>query len=205
LLETELGLALCHDEAGQHDEAGRGYERALETARRLGSPDPLCKTLRNVGLYYVEREPDRGMALLREAARTAQASAAELARSRMALGIRLQHLGELAEAREALTQGLAGIDPAEPDAICARSHLRAIEEHASCGCGEIGKEYEAQLERIIRERLPPDLAVRIEFGPDGAVSIHASRALVEAEGRLLADTVNLAMTEMRQRIKATYG
>jgi tetratricopeptide (TPR) repeat protein len=127
VLETELGLALCHEEAGEQDEARRGYERALETARRLASPDPLCKTLRNVGLYYIEREPDRGMALLREAARTAQASAVELARSRMALGIKLQHLGELAEARETLTQGLTGIDPAEPDAICARSHLRAIE------------------------------------------------------------------------------
>jgi hypothetical protein len=95
---------------------------------------------------------------------------------------------------------LADIDQAHPDAMCGRSHLRAIETSQSCGCGNAGYEVRLQIERIVRERLPPGLLDRLEI--DGAnVGIHVTRALSDDEARLVADATDLAMAEMRKRIQ----
>lgn len=204
VLDAELGIALTHDKAGRHEDAARHYERAIEQARANGNPADTSKALRNAGLYFVQHDADRGLALLREAADAREARGEERARSRIALGIQLQHRGELAEARDRLAGGLAEIDASHPDAICGRSHLRAIEEKHSCGCGDVGGEIHAQVERIVRERLPEGMLDRIVFDGDN-VGIHVTRALTEDEARLVADTVDLAMSEMRNRIRATYG
>jgi tetratricopeptide (TPR) repeat protein len=203
-LQVERGIALALDKAGDTAAAAKGYEHAIESARASGSPEELCTTLRNAGLFFVQHDPDRGLALLRDAAEATREPCEERARSRVALGIQLQHQGQLAEARDRLATALAEIDPAHPDALCGRSHLRAIEEKQSCGCGDVGNEVHALVERIVRERLPAGLLDRIEF--DGAnVGVHVTRPLDEKEARLVADTVDLAMSEMRKRIQATYG
>jgi tetratricopeptide (TPR) repeat protein len=207
VLQAHLGLALTYDKAGDHVAAACGYDDAIEHARAQGTPEDLCKTLRNAGLYFVQRDGDRGLAMLREAADLVREPCEERARSRIALGIQLQHRGELAEARDRLASALAEIDATHPDAMCGRSHLGAIEQKQSCGCGDVGTEVHAQVERIVRERLPAGLLERIEFtGEHGEnVGIHVTRALSEGEARLVADTVDLAMSEMRKRIRATYG
>jgi tetratricopeptide (TPR) repeat protein len=204
VLQVERGLGLAHDKAGDHAAAARDYERAIACARSHGSPADLSATLRNAGLYFVEREGDRGLAMLREAVSAAPGSGEERSRSGIALGIQLQHRGALDEARTVLAAALGAIDPAHPDAICGRSHLRAIEEEQSCGCGDVGREVYAQVERIVRERLPSGLVDRIDF-EGGKVDIRVTRALSEAEARQVADTVDLAMSEMRKRIAQTYG
>src|SRR5262249_5281571 len=153
------------------------------------------KTLRNAGLYLAKHDRDAGLARLRAAVDVADAPAEERARSCAALGIQLQHAGELTEARELLASATSALDPAHPDAICAKSHLRAIEEKGSCGCGDTLEEVHAQVERIVRERLPEGLLDRIEF-QEGNVGIHVTRVLTDDEARLVADTVGLAMAEM---------
>jgi hypothetical protein len=142
--------------------------------------------------------------MLREAVSGAPASGEERSRSGIALGIQLQHRGALDEARTVLAAALGAIDAAHPDAICGRSHLRAIEEKHGCGCGDVGREVYAQVERIVRERLPSGLVDRIDFD-GGKVDIRVTRALSEAEARQVADTVDLAMSEMRKRIAQAYG
>jgi tetratricopeptide (TPR) repeat protein len=204
VLQAERGLGLVHDRAGDHAAAARDYERAISLARTKGSAEEMCATLRNAGLYFVERDPDRGLALLREAADTMAEPSEERARSRIALGIQLQHRGALVDARARLASALAEIDAAHPDAMCGRSHLRAIDEKQSCGCGDTKEEIHAQVERIVRDRLPAGLLDRIAFDGEN-VGIHVTRALTEDEARLVADTVDLAMSEMRARIRATYG
>jgi tetratricopeptide (TPR) repeat protein len=204
VLDAELGIALTYDKAGRHEVAARHYERAIGHARANGTPADVRKALRNAGLYFVQHDANRGLALLREAADARHDRGEERARSLIALGIQLQHRGELAEARDRLASGLGEIDAAHPDAMCGRSHLRAIEEKQSCGCGDVGGEIHAQVERIVRERLPEGLLDRIDFDGNN-VGIHVTRVLTEDEARLVADTVDLAMSEMRSRIRATYG
>jgi len=206
VLQAELGIALAHDKAGDGAAATGDYERAIAFARAHASPEDLAMTLRNAGLYFVRLDAhrERGMELLREAVAASPGPGEERARSGIALGIQLHHRGELAGARERLVGALAEIDPAHPDAMCGRSHLRAIDEKQSCGCGDVGGEVHAQIERIVRDRLPPGLLDRIDFEGTN-VGIHVTRALSEDEARLVADTVDLAMAEMRTRIRATYG
>jgi hypothetical protein len=68
----------------------------------------------------------------------------------------------------------------------------------------VSSEIHGQVERIVRVRLPEGLLDRIEF--DGAdIQIHVTRALDEDEARLVADTVDLAMSEVRTRIRSRYG
>ncbi len=203
-LDAELGIALCHDNEGNEPGATVAYERALAMARELGSPVALCKTARNAGLYFVRGNPERGLSLLREAQAVEGAPLEEKARAGVALGIQLQHRELLAEARPILARALTLLDAAHPDAICGRSHLQAIEEKQSCGCGDTRAEIHTQVERIVRERLPEGLLDRLEFEPDN-VNIHVTRALSESETRLVADTVDLAMAELRRRIGAAYG
>lgn len=203
-LDAELGIALCHDKDGDEASATAGYERALAMARELRSPDALSKTARNAGLYFVRWNPDRGLSLLREAQAVEGAPLEDKARAGVALGIQLQHRELLADARPILARALTLLDPMHPDAICGRSHLQAIEEQQSCGCGDTRAEIHAQVERLVRKRLPDGLLDRLEFEPDN-VNIHVTRPLSESETRLVADTVDLAMAELRRRIGDTYS
>jgi tetratricopeptide (TPR) repeat protein len=203
-IEAELALALAYDQQGADAEATRAYEEAERRARAAGSADWLCQALRNAGLFFLKQSPERGLALLREAAAVPGASAEEHARSQIALGIRLQHGHDLAGARALLVSALAALDPVHPDAECAQSHLRAIDERGSCECDGVSREVHAQLERVVRERLPEGLLESIAL-TDGKVSIHVTRAMTDAEARLVADTVDLAMAEMGKRHSRVYG
>ena len=198
-IDAELGLALCDDDAGQREQATIRYEQAGRLARALGSPALLCKTLRNAGLHLVKTAPEQGLALLTEATGLADVPADENARARLALGIQLQHRGELGVARQHLAAGLAIIDGADRDAICARGHLRAIEEAGSCGCGAPSAELHAQIERMIRARLPKALVASVDFS-DGLASVRVTRPIDDREARLVADTVDLAIAELRARL-----
>lgn len=200
-IDAGLGLGMCHEAVGDLPLATECYERVVVRARRHGAAETLVKALRNAGLFFVERDSQRGLVLLREAVSVPHAPPGELALTRLALGIQLQHRGELGEAQALLAAGLAAMEPTHPDAICARSHLRAIEQQGSCGCGQPADEVHAQVERIVRDRLPPGLLEALEFG-EGGVSIRVTRSLTESEARLVADTVELAMTELRKRLAA---
>jgi tetratricopeptide (TPR) repeat protein len=203
-VEAELAVALAYDQQGAEAEATRAYEEAERRARLAGSAEWLCQALRNAGLFFLKQDRERGLALLREAGTVPGASAEEHARSQIALGIRLQHDRDIAGARPFLVSGLATLDPAHPDAECAQSHLRAIDERGSCECDGVSREVHAQLERIVRERLPEGLLESIAL-TDGEVSIHVTRVMTDAEARLVADTVDLAMAEMRKRHSRLYG
>jgi tetratricopeptide (TPR) repeat protein len=198
-LDADLGIALTFDHAGDHDHAAPRYEWAVDHARSIGTPEALSKGLRNAGLYFVAHDEGRGLALLREAVAITDAPKEELARSQLSLGMQLQHRAHLDEARTLLVTALTAIEQTHPDAICARSHLKAIDEKRSCGCGDVTSEIHAQVLRIVQGRLPVGLLDRLEFSADG-VGIHVTRELSEDETRLVADTVDLAMTEMRKRI-----
>ncbi|CAN5900904.1 hypothetical protein BH11MYX4_BH11MYX4_58080 [soil metagenome] len=210
-LDAELGIGLANDKLGDHDEAARWYTTVEEHARTTArsEPETLAKVLRNAGLYFAGREDHRarGRELLEEAAAIADGGA-ERARAAIALGINLQHSGELAKAKTWLADGLSTLESAHPDAICGRSHLKAASEHGDCGCGNSRDEVHAEIERLIRAHLAPDvhdLIASISFGDNYAVNLEVLRDLEEGEQRQLADAVELGMAELRSRIRQVYG
>jgi tetratricopeptide (TPR) repeat protein len=210
-LDAELGIGLGNDKIGNHEEAARCYATVEEHARALGSAEPatLAKALRNAGLYFAGREEHRarGRKLLQEAAAIA-GGGAERARAAIALGINLQHSGELAEAKTWLADGLSTLESAHPDAICGRSHLKAASEHGECGCGKPRDEINAEIERLIRAHLAPSLHEVIDsisIDENHKVDLVVLRDLEATEQRQLADAVQLGLADLKSRIREVYG
>jgi tetratricopeptide (TPR) repeat protein len=204
LLTTELGLGLACEEAQDIAGATSWYETAVARARRVSTPDQLAGALRNAGIYFARREPERGLSLLREAVNSASPASETHARSMCALGIELQHRGERDEAATLLRRTIAKLAGLHPDAVCASSHLGAIERNASCGCGEIDTELSQRVEAMVRAQLDCDfiVAVRVE---QGKVTVETSRDLAEDEARRVEQAIELSRAELRRQQRRLYG
>ena len=103
----------------------------------------------------------------------------------------------IADATTWLADGLSTLDSAHPDAICGRSHLMAASQHGECGCGRPRDEIHAEVERLIRANLAPnlhELIGSISFGEDDAVELGDLEA---SEQRQITDAVELGMADMR--------
>jgi tetratricopeptide (TPR) repeat protein len=156
-LQAVLGLALALGDAGQQDKSLAAYEDALGRADRLGEPGLQAQVRRNYGLYLADlhRDSDAESQLRLALARVLQAGDAELlGRCQVALGTFLQHGGNHEEAPQLLREALRQLDPAHPNAVCARSHLNALESGQACSCGDSGKVLAEALQAFALARLP---------------------------------------------------
>ena len=202
-----LGLALAQSEAGDAEAALATYRDARERATALGVADLQVKVLRNTGLLLsqMDRRADAEKDL-RAATELAERSGEEpeLGACRSALGIFLQHGGALEEARTLLQRAVAGLDPANPDALCAQSHLQAIDTKSACGCGDMTDSIAASLERMVQAELPEGLLERLELeitDEDVRISVHLLREPTPEELERLQSAVHRADATLRERIK----
>jgi len=156
-LQAVLGLALAQSDASQREEAIASYRDALARARSLGQPALVAKVRRNYGLLLadLQRRDEAQLELDSAVADARESSDREmLGRSQIALAIFLQHGGQLDDARKCLEAGIPLLDAASADAICGRSHLEAIVNHKSCGCGDTGAALAAAFREFVLARLP---------------------------------------------------
>jgi tetratricopeptide (TPR) repeat protein len=217
-LDAVLALALAQDEAGAPEEAERSYEEALARAGRLGERARLARALRNYALFLSSATQAAGPGqpartrgdaatvferALAEA--TASGSAEELGRVRIGLGIFRQHAGDLDGARALLEAALGDLPPSHADTLYARSHLQAIVEKRSCGCGDMSGAVGAALREMIEAELPEgllrDLSVRLR--PDGSpdIRVELARAPEPEEAELLERVVHQAVSLLGEQIR----
>ncbi|MFE9960480.1 hypothetical protein [Micromonospora sp. NPDC005299] len=78
------------------------------------------------------------------------------------LGLFLQHEARLPEARTVLEEGLTVMDPVHPDAIIGRSHLGAVLDGRTCGCGDMAGTIADAFREFVITRLPADLLDRLD-------------------------------------------
>jgi tetratricopeptide (TPR) repeat protein len=204
LLTTMLGLALCTSKREDRAAASQWYERATELAEALGDPEELSRVLRNAGICQCEVEPSQGMALLRRAVMLAPAGGEEQGRSKVALGIQLQHQGALQEAILTLREGIACLDVSHPDTICAQSHLEAALQDKSCGCGDTEGAFVSAIEQTILQALPSDLVGAVTF-EDGHISVGLKREPSEEEQRDLSLAIELAYSKFLKGIEKGHS
>jgi len=145
---------------------------------------------------------------MREAVAYAQRGADHemLGRAQIALGLFLQHRGRLDEARQIVEAGLAVMDPAHPDAIIGRSHLGAIHQGESCGCGALGDTLSAAFRDFVLARLPADLLSGLDVNiVDGEfkVEVQLNREPAPDELDHLNRVMNAATAEFRRRVLAS--
>jgi hypothetical protein len=126
-----------------------------------------------------------------------------LGRAGVALGIFLQHEGRLPEARTVLEEGLSALDPVHPDALIWRSHLAAIVDGRTCGCGDLKGTIEDAYRQFVIGRLPADLlddlAATVEGG-DFQVHVKLDREATEDEIERMNGVIQSAVAEFRRRI-----
>ncbi|WTY50893.1 hypothetical protein OG617_01690 [Micromonospora sp. NBC_01412] len=164
-LMAALGLAMAQDEAGEAEAALGTYASAHGRAEHIDRPELLSQVLRNWGLALKEA----GQVGLAEQRLTESVDQARrgtdhdmVGRACVALGLFLQHEARLSEARTVLEEGLAVMDPVHPDAIIGRSHLGAVLDGRTCGCGDMAGTTADAFREFVVTRLPAGLLDRLD-------------------------------------------
>ena len=209
-LQAAQGLALALDDAGETEQGLRAYAAAHERAVRLGQPAHVSQTLRNWGLALQDAgQTDDAEVRLTEAVRVAliEANNELTGRSRIALGLFLQHQNRLDEARTVIEDGLGVLDPVHPDALIGRGHLGAVLEGRSCGCGDLPETMAATFREFVMSKLPPDLLEDVEVqvvDNDFKLNVRLRREPTAGELGRLNGVMQSALAEFRGRLAARH-
>ncbi|BCJ47165.1 hypothetical protein GCM10010168_72460 [Actinoplanes ianthinogenes] len=201
-----LGLAMAQGDAGDPDAALRTYESAYARAERVGRPELQSQVLRNWGLAL--RDAGRSGPAeqrLTEAVTQARRGADHetVGRAGVALGLFLQHEERLPEARTVLEETLPLLGPAHPDAIVGRSHLGAVLEGRTCGCGDMAGTIAEAFREFVLTRLPADLLADLEVAivdDDFKINVELRREPAEDELDRLNAVFQSAHAEFRRRL-----
>ena len=200
-LEMTLRLAGAQCRARKRKTADANYQDAIARAKDIGDA-AVSRARRNYGLFLKEggriNAAKREMRAAIEAA--LQVGDAELiAHARCALGILLQHEGELEEAGTLLDQAIEHLYPADPSALAAHSHRSAVRAGSSCGCGDQQAAMVDLLTALVRERLPPGLLESVSLDPGGDIRIEVARPMTDAEAERAAQVVDEVWREISIR------
>ena len=206
-LTAELGLAATFPPAA----AFRTYESAHARADRIGRPELRSQVLRNWGLALSEAgQAGPAEQRLTEAMHQGRLGSdnTTLGRAGVALGILLQHQQRLEEARNALEEGLAALDPAHSDAIIGRSHLGAARDGLTCGCdaGRLSDSLATAFREFVLARLPADLFDRLDVSiADGEFQVEVALRREPAEGEIdrLNEVFAAANADFRRQLGPT--
>ncbi|GIE82396.1 hypothetical protein Aph02nite_83460 [Actinoplanes philippinensis] len=205
-LAAALGLAMALDDAGDTEGSLRTYASAHERAGRIGRPEVQSQVLRNWGLALKEAgRPGPAEQRMTEALEVARRGADHetVGRAGVALGLFLQHEGRLEEARTTLEAALAVMDPVHRDAIVGRSHLGAVLDGRTCGCGDMPETIAAAFREFVLTRLPAGLLDRLDVAivdGDFKIDVHLKREPAEAEINRLNEVFGTAQAEFRHRL-----
>lgn len=203
--EMQLSIAVALADAGRFDDADKQYRSSLDRAK---SPAMRANVMRNYGLFLSEQgrkeDAERMLAAAVKESRSIR-DLQMLSRSLIALGIFLQHEGSLKPASNCLIEALELIDPSDPDAIAARSHLGAVQAGDTCGCGSMDNAIAQSLRDFILTNVTRDLLddVIVEM-IDGEFSIQVdtSRELSNLELEKLDRLILEAMDKFTRNVSS---
>jgi len=125
------------------------------------------------------------------------------ARARIALALQWQHDGQLERARPLLEQAIEALDLEDADALCARSHLDAIVEGGSCGCGEMGGAIGDVLLEMIEREMGAGLVAEVQCRDPETwdLAIHLAREPKPGEAERLDRVVHHCVAALRKRMR----
>ncbi|MEO0600380.1 MAG: tetratricopeptide repeat protein [Myxococcota bacterium] len=199
--EVTLGLALATSEAGRPLEAEAHYRDALDRLDRLDPPSGArrSQTLRNYGLWLVETGRAGEAEELLMAASDVEDPILR-GQAHAALGITLQHDGQLARAEAELTKALACLGDDNAEALPVLRHLSALREGRACGGTGIEGVGEV-LQAIVRDEVPEGLLERLTFDPEGQLQVHLLRQASDDEVAELWRVLRQGLARLRQGMR----
>lgn len=204
-------LATTLAEAGRIDDARTAFADSERRARALGDSLLLSHTLRNCGLALADANEPGWREKLEQAIATADAvgepaNREQVAKASGALGIRLQHEGEVGRAHELLERAVAlgteAMPPGDPQLFAMRTHLESVRAGKTCGCSPEGTieqkhAFEAAILAVAQRSLPSGLLEGVEMGEDGHWKVNLTRQMEsEEEAQLMVRALQQALAEV---------
>lgn len=208
-VQAVLTLARTQVDGGKPEVALATFADAVKRAEAMGDPALLAQARRGWGqlLAALKRSEGAERQLRQAVADADKANDAGLGgRMRVALGVFLQHAGKAGDAKSALEDGAAKLDPASADAASARAHLAAITTGGPCGCGSSGEALAVALREHVRCRVAAGLLKELDVtfaDDDFDVKVRLNRQPTGEEQQQLYDVINAGLDEFRGRIAAT--
>ncbi|GAA3389211.1 hypothetical protein [Cryptosporangium minutisporangium] len=95
------------------------------------------------------------------------------------------------------------LNPVHPDALIGRSHLGAVLEGRTCGCGDLAGTIADAFREFVLTRLPADLLDRLDVTivqGEFKIDVGLRREPTETELERLNDVVQTAHAEFRRRL-----
>lgn len=194
-----MALSLAAEHAGDPGEAERLLNEGVRLASAIENPLARIHALRQMGVFYSHHDRAEAEAVLRGALQEAVTvgNKAEIAVTRVALGVFLQHRKRQEEAAELLASAIADLEPSHPDAFVARGHLDAIQKNTGCGCGGGTSGLAQTLDALVRAEIPDGLLDEIELKADGNLGVHLLRQPTEEEAAAIDRAIRQALFKIR--------
>jgi len=197
-----MEMSLAAEEEGNLVEAEALMKEGLRLANDLDDGKMRAHALRQLGISYSHWGRPEAEMMFRNALLEALVidDPIDAGKTRVGLGIELQHQRRFDEAAELLREAVASLDPASPHAFCARNHLYAIESGLGCGCGNFEITKLKTIEALLRPQLPEGLLESVEM-QDGQPCPCLTREATADELALL----HRAWTQAIVRLRAMHG
>jgi tetratricopeptide (TPR) repeat protein len=174
-----MGLGLAQLDDREIDAANTSYRRALALAEEFQNPQLLVRVTRNYGLFL--KQIGQKISACNMLSKSIELSKQhdlieDAARGQVALGIFLQHDGNLKVAKNLLELGIVKLNPSDRDRLCGLNHLRAL-EHGSLCCNEgIPDTVLASCREFILSKLTPNTVndLRIVYSEHDGLTVQVS-------------------------------
>jgi tetratricopeptide (TPR) repeat protein len=207
-LSAVLALVMAEEDAGNLAGAEAHLVDAEARATKIGDPRERARVGRNHGLFLSQNDRKaEARARLDAALVDARAcgDAEEVGRTAIALGILVQHLGDVTAALPLLDEGIAALPLEHTDALVGRSHRLAIKNGGTCGCGDMSEAMADVVRELVRDAVPQDLIGELEITlPEGEspnVNVRLTREPTEAEIEALDSAINFAVVQLQNSIR----
>ena len=205
-----MGLGLAQLDNHEIDAANTSYRRALALAEEFQNPQLSVRVTRNYGLFL--KQIGHKMAACNLLSKSIELAKQhdlmeDTARGQVALGIFLQHEGNLKVAKNLLELGIIELNSSDRDRLCGMTHLRAI-EHGSLCCHEgITDTVFASCREFILSKITPDTVndLRIVYSEDDGLTVQVRflDCIETKERELVSLQVSHAFTEFHKNMTSS--
>ena len=200
-----MGLASARADNDEIEAALKSYSRALALAEASADPALSVQVMRNYGLFLKEiGQKSAARDMLSRSIDIAQQHGFvdAIARGQIALGVFLQHEGEIESARQLLELGTVNLNPSDRDRVCGVNHLRAIEQGIPCCSEAMPDTILASCREFILSRISSAAVADLQISDNDGLTVNLSfhEQIGDAEKESIALQVDYAFREFQQNL-----
>ncbi len=204
-ISTLMGLAYAQAENDEIEVALKSYSRALALAEGSQNPELSVQVMRNYGIFLKEiGQKSAARDMLSHSISVAQQHnlIEATARGQIALGIFVQHEGEIELARQLLELGTVKLDPSDRDRVCGVNHLRAIEKGIACCSEAMPDTILESCREFILSKIPSEIVEDLQISDDDGLTVNLSfyNHIEDEKKEEIVLQINYAFREFQQNL-----